>query len=161
MKDPLYVRAPLAHTPAVHTPLAQRLPQAPQFEALERRSTSHPLPALPSQLAKPALQAATAHAPEAQAAVPLATTQRLPHPPQWLTSEPLLTSQPSPPVPLQSRNAPAQAAMEHAPPTQAAVALVKLHARPHEPQLATSDAMPASQPLPAAASQSRKPALQA
>ena len=49
-KDPLYVRAPLA----------QRLPQAPQVDALEARSTSQPFPALPSQLTKPGLQAATA-----------------------------------------------------------------------------------------------------
>ena len=60
------------HTPAEHTwPDAQTTPHAPQFEALVRRSTSHPSPAAPLQSAKLVLHAML-HTPDAQLTVALA-----------------------------------------------------------------------------------------
>ena len=56
---------------------------------------SQPFAALPSQLAKPALQAPIAHTPVPHVALALAKLQRTPQPPQWFTSLPrTLVSQP-------------------------------------------------------------------
>ena len=74
----------------VHAPRVQRLdtqlapacanwhvlPQAPQFDALLVVFVSQPLAALPSQSAKPLLQAARKHEPVRQPATPLAKEQR-------------------------------------------------------------------------------------
>jgi hypothetical protein len=83
------------HATWVHTPAAQRLvapgraqrlPQAPQWVSLVVRSASQPLLGSPSQSPRPALQAATAHCPLTQAAVPPATVQLRPQAPQWATA---------------------------------------------------------------------------
>ena len=68
------VQVPPAH-PGMPFGAAQTFPQVPQLLTLLVTLVSQPFAALPSQLAKPALQAATAHAPPAHAAVPLAVVQ--------------------------------------------------------------------------------------
>jgi hypothetical protein len=60
------------------------LPHAPQLVTLVS-DVSQPLLGLPSQSAKPVLQAGT-HAPFGQVSVPLAFVQVLPQPPQLLTA---------------------------------------------------------------------------
>jgi hypothetical protein len=72
---PVQVAVPLL---ALHT-----LPQAPQWVGEDERLVSQPLAALPSQLPKPALQAARVHTPAAHTAVALAKEQALPQRPQW------------------------------------------------------------------------------
>src|SRR5262249_1962722 len=103
--------------------MAQALPQAPQFLPSTRMLVSQPLPAKPSQSAKPGLQAML-HAPELHAAVPFVLLQTLPQAPQLLgvlrlVSQPLLARPSQLPKPgLQ--------AILHAPELHPAVALVRM-----------------------------------
>jgi hypothetical protein len=57
-------------------------PQAPQFVALLRMSTSQPFASIPSQFAKPALQLAMPHTPAVHEGVALGTEQAFPQAPQ-------------------------------------------------------------------------------
>jgi hypothetical protein len=99
---------------AVHMPAAQvwpvvhARPQAPQLVGDERRSTSQPFAAMPSQSAKPSAQVMP-HTPAAHDAVALAREgQAFPHAPQWAMAARVSTSQPSEALPLQSRKFAAQ-----------------------------------------------------
>jgi hypothetical protein len=94
--------------PALHAALvlgaptpAHARPHAPQFVALPSRLTSHPLVALLSQSAKPALHE-IAQAPIAQRGVPLAELQVRPHAPQAVAVALRSVSQPLPALPSQS-----------------------------------------------------------
>ena len=68
---------------------------------------------------KPALHAAGAQMPEKHAAVPLATTQVLPQPPQFVALPPRFTSQPSVALALQLAKPAVQVAREQVPRVQA------------------------------------------
>ena len=84
-------------------------PQRPQLPAAVKRLTSQPFDAMPSQSAKPSLQAKP-HAPAAQVARALAGAgHALSHAPQWATLVVVLVSQPSEAMPLQSPKVGAQA----------------------------------------------------
>ena len=89
---------------AWHTPLTQEvvhtLPQPPQLFRSVLVLISHPLAALPSQLAKPALQAML-HAPAKQEGVPLVLEHAAPQPPQLAVSAASDFSQPLPVLPSQ------------------------------------------------------------
>ena len=86
--------------PSAQTPVAcagaQAAPHIPQLARLVRSEVSHPLVAVMSQSAKPALQLATAHADEAHRAVALAREHAFPHAPQFMGEEVTSVSQPDP-----------------------------------------------------------------
>jgi len=63
--------------------LLHELLQAPQLAVLVLVSVSQPLPALPSQLPRPGLQAATPHSPPSHLAVPFGVEQVVPQAPQF------------------------------------------------------------------------------
>jgi hypothetical protein len=145
--------------PAEHTsPAAQLVPQRPQFMELMRVSTSQPLEAVPSQLAKPVVHAPMAHAPATHAAVELApATQRLPHAPQWARVVRVLVSHPLAALPSQSAK-PVRHEKPHAPAAQVASALAGAgHTVPHAPQWAGVVRVLVSHPLAGLASQLPKP----
>jgi hypothetical protein len=125
------------HAPPEHTwPDGHATPQPPQLAASLRVRVSQPLAALPSQLAKPALQAVTAQAFAAQALVALASTQGRPQAPQLADEVASAVSQPSAATPLQSPKPAAQVTTVHPPAEQpATVALASAQTRPHVPQL--------------------------
>jgi hypothetical protein len=88
----------MPHTPATQLGVAppgvgQTLPQVPQWLTLVWVLTSHPLAALPSQLAKPPEQTMP-QVPPLHVAVPLLLLHTLPHAPQFATLVPVETSQP-------------------------------------------------------------------
>jgi hypothetical protein len=125
-----------------------------------RVSTSQPLVATPSQLAKPAAQEATAQRPAAQAIVALAPTQRTPHAPHWLTSVAVATSQPLVHEPSQLVK-PALQVRAQKPALHPPVALAAAgHTLLQKPQWRASPRRSTSQPLAALPSQSPKPASQ-
>ncbi len=133
---------PPVHTseqvPAEHeSPPVQALLQRPQWAAEERVSTSHPLAASPSQLAKPALQAKP-QAPAAQVGVALARAgQALLQAPQWAVDVRVSTSQPFAALPSQFAKPMEHPVLPHTPATHVALAPVGTgHTRPHEPQWA-------------------------
>jgi hypothetical protein len=83
----LQSRNPVAQVPITHRPFAQvapafanwqMLPQAPQLVAVVAVLVSQPLASVPSQLAKPVLQAARKQAPVRQPATPLVREQTVP-----------------------------------------------------------------------------------
>jgi hypothetical protein len=151
-----------AQAPAAQVPLVgQARPHMPQFWTLLAVATSQPLAALPSQLAKPAAQVATAHAPAAHVAAPLGAAHVRPHIPQFAALVRVSTSQPLPGLPSQSAKPALHAPIAHAPAAQVAAALAKLHARPHVPQWAALVRVSASQPLAALPSQLAKPVAHA
>jgi hypothetical protein len=86
------------HTPLTHevVPLefVQAVPQAPQLVTLVVRSTSHPLDAMPSQLAQPLAQVPSWQEPPKQVALAWANAQAVVQVPQWRASVLRLTSQP-------------------------------------------------------------------
>jgi hypothetical protein len=115
---------------------ADGVEHAPQFVLSLRVSTSQPFAAFPSQSAKPLLQLPSPHTPVVHTAEAFANAQRIPHPPQFITS--LLrtsVSQPFNAMPSQSPNPVAQA-----PTTQCDAAhagtptFASAHAFAHEPQ---------------------------
>jgi hypothetical protein len=127
------VHAPIAHT----RPLAQALPQAPQWVLALRVSTSQPLAALPSQSPRPVAQAATAQAPLSQRAVAPASAQVMPQPPQWVALVRVSASQPLAALPSQSPYGAVHCPTAQRPLRQAAVALATLHRAPQAPQCTT------------------------
>jgi hypothetical protein len=131
------------HTPPEHTrPAVQAVPHAPQLALSVRVFTSQPLAGFVSQSAKPAAQAAMAHAPAAQLAVALGSAHARPHAPQWATAVRVLVSQPFAATASQSPKPAAQRATVHAPAAQpCAAALGSAHALPQAPQLAGSIAV--------------------
>src|SRR5207244_2940247 len=72
----------LPQTPRLHVLPVQRAPHVPQLASSMLVFTSQPLPAAPSQLAKPGLHAPSAHTPPAQVEAALAAAQRRPAGPQ-------------------------------------------------------------------------------
>jgi hypothetical protein len=148
------------HRPAAQTPDGHDVPQAPQWEALVWVFTSQPLAGLPSQSAKPALQA-TSQVDDAQVAVALAPPGHArPHTPQCETLARTSTSQPLAAVPSQSPK-PAAQRRAHAPAEHTPVALgPPAQARPQAPQLPASVPRNTSHPLAGLVSQSAKPASQ-
>jgi hypothetical protein len=142
----------------------QACAQAPQLLSSLLRLISHPLIGLPSQSAKPALQADTVHWPDEQAdaAVLARLLQLSPHAPQFATEVDRLVSQPSAGFPLQSPKPALQAAIVHWPDEQADAAVLAglIQACPHVPQFAVVVRL-VSQPSAETPLQSPNPALQA
>ena len=141
-------------------PLGHTIPQRPQCAVLVRRFTSQPLPGLPSQSAKPALQAER-HAPPTHATDALGPAEHTaPHAPQFITFESVLASQPFELSPSQSPKPDAHVSPQ-APRLHTGVALVApRQIVPHVPQSVTVSSR-ASQPLAGFRSQSAKPMLHA
>jgi len=146
-----------AQAPAAQVPLVgQARPHMPQFRTLLAVAASQPLAALPSQLAKPAAQVATAHAPAVHVAVPLAAVHVRPHTPQFVALVRVSTSQPLAGLPSQSAKPALHAPITQAPAAHMGAALAKLQARPHMPQFVALVRVSASHPLAALRSQSSK-----
>src|SRR5262249_53513937 len=138
--------------------ITQAMPQAPQLAGDDERSVSQPLATIMSQLPKPALHDPTTHAPDMQAATALGSgAQAEPQALQFLGSVCVLTSQPLPGMPSQSRNACRHEAMEHWPSTHSALALGVMHALLQAPQFLMSLARPVSHPSEGSLLQSSKP----
>jgi hypothetical protein len=163
-QTPEQLVCPLGHV-ALHVPLRHAAeppvgavhtrPQAPQWATVLRRSVSHPLAALPSQLPKPVLHAPRVHVPLVQVALALAKLHTRPQAPQLFTSEAVARQTPEQLV------CPAGQVCPHTPPVQLApppVAGVQTFRQ--RPQLAVSVWMLVSQPLAGLPSQSAKPAAQ-
>jgi len=139
----------------------QRLPQLPQCATAVRWSTSHPLPTLPSQLPKLALQVMDAQTPPEQLGVPLVALHTRPQVPQLDSSVLRFTSQPSGACALQS----ASGAGHIAPALHELIR--QMGVRPtggvqrvaHAPQWLVSERMSVSQPSMGFMLQSAKPAL--
>jgi len=100
---PSQLAYPAAHAPTPHAPAAHvAVPLAavharlhmPQWVSDVRVSTSQPLVAMPSQSAKPALQAPSTHPPAAQVAAALGKLHARPHMPQWVVLVRVSASQP-------------------------------------------------------------------
>jgi len=127
--------------PALQTAVAfegavQTVPQAPQLFTELLRFVSQPLPALLSQLPKPALQVIP-HTPPLQEAVPLVLLQTVPQAPQLFTELLRFVSQPLPAL-LSQLPKPALQVIPHTPLLHEAVPLVPLQTVPQAPQLFTS-----------------------
>jgi hypothetical protein len=152
----LPVQVALPPTGAAHT-----TPQRPQLPVLERVSTSQPLAALPSQLAKPALHAPMPQTPAEHTDEALALEQALPQRPQLPVLERVSTSQPFAALPSQSAK-PALQVNPHAPAEQNNEAFARAgQTRPQPPQFWRLVLVFTSQPLLMAPSQSPVPATQA
>jgi hypothetical protein len=135
-------------------------PHIPQCAAVVARFTSHPSAGLALQSPKPALQTVVQR-PTMHVAVAFCARHTLPQTPQLVALVRTSVSQPFAGLLSQSAKPALQLATEHIPPAHAAVALGRLHARPHIPQLVAVVRVSVSQPLAALPSQSAKPALQA
>src|SRR5437879_5793333 len=107
------VQAPLVQALAACGRL-QAMAQLPQWLASVLVFTSQPLPALPSQLAKPGLQVIW-QAEFTHAGVPLLLEQARPQPPQLAALVAVLTSQPFCGLPSQSANPALHEEMVHRP----------------------------------------------
>lgn len=114
--------------------VATSTPQAPQVMLLVPRFASQPLVATPSQLSKPAVQPATAHTPEEQAAVAFGSEQTVPQAPQFETLVCVLVSHPLVGLLSQFAKPAAHAPSVHVPPLQDSPALARSHGLPHVPQ---------------------------
>jgi hypothetical protein len=135
-------------------------PHMPQFFASVWRFVSHPLDAILSQSAKPALQEAMAHMPIEHLLVAFASMQALLHAPQFWTSVFLLISHPLAGAPSQFKKPIAHVSTLQLPLTHMLVACASMQAFMHMPQLSTSPCVSTSQPLAAIMSQSANPAEQ-
>ena len=138
--------------------LVQLVPQPPQWLALFVVFVSQPLAGLPSQLAKPLLQAG-AQVPLAQATLPFGLLHAMPQPPQWLVLELVFVSQPLLALPSQLPEPALQLGVQ-LPPMQAVVPFGLLHVVPHAPQLPALVVRLVSQPLLAMPSQLPQPGAQ-
>src|SRR5204862_421374 len=125
----------------------QALPQVPQLASVVLRLVSQPLPTLPSQLPKPAVQAIW-QAPPTQLAAPFVVEQALPQAPQCEVLVLSVVSQPLATLPSQLPK-PALQAMPQAPPTQLAAPFAVEQMVAQVPQWPTSVWRFTSQPLPA------------
>jgi hypothetical protein len=137
---------------------SQTAPQVPQFERVVRL-VSQPFAELPSQLAKPALQVPSWHAPLKHVAPAFAKLQTVPQAPQFEALVFVFVSHPSDTRPLQLPKPPAHV-REHVPAAHAGVALVVEHAAAQEPQFVALVFVFVSQPSDASPLQLPKPALQ-
>lgn len=129
--------------------------QLPQWLALVFVSTSHPLVAMPSQLARPALQIGW-QLPLVHVVEPPGFEHAVPQVPQLLVLVLVLVSQPLFALPSQSPK-PALHAMPHVPLVQTGVPFVPLQTLPQPPQWAEFVFRLISQPSPGAPLQSLKP----
>jgi hypothetical protein len=132
----------------------QMTPQAPQLRESVMVLTSQPLPALPSQSAKPGAQ------PVAQPEDTQAPVHTVPQAPQLFESLVVLTSQPFAGLPSQFAKPGKQAPRAQVPEAQVAAAFAKEQDTPQAPQWIGLLPRLTSQPLPALPSQLSKPALQ-
>jgi hypothetical protein len=150
----------IAHAPLVHVAVAfartHAFPQDPQLATLVFVFVLQSSPM--SQLANPGSQLATTHMPPTQPAIPFATVQTSPHPPQFIGLFVVLTSHPSDSTPLQSWKPGRHAPIEHMPFVQVGVALGVTQTLPHLPQLAALVDVLTSQPSLRLPSQFAKPA---
>jgi hypothetical protein len=150
------LHAMTAHAPALQVSVAfgrlHARPHAPQWARAVLVLVSQPLAAIPSQLAKPALQRAMPHAPLVHAPTPLAGAHARLHAPQCAAFERVSTQA----APHIMSPGPAHR-VAHAPFEQTWPAA---HARPHAPQCAVALRVSVSQPLAGLPSQSAKPASQ-
>lgn len=134
------LQAPEEHVVVALLREGQIFPQAPQFDVLVLTLTSQPLPATPSQFAKPALQDPRPHEPAEHAADALVGLgQAFPHVPQLAVLVLRFVSQPFPARPSQLPKPLLHAPSAQAPAAQAGAALARpAQALPHVPQLAAS-----------------------
>jgi hypothetical protein len=157
------LQAPRVQVPVAHEALALArlhvVPHVPQFDKV-RRSVSQPLVALPSQLAKLALQVPRVQVPVVHDALALARLHVTPQAPQF-ESVWMLVSQPLAALLSQLPKPALQVPSWQAPPKHAAEAFEKLHALPHVPQCETLVLVLVSQPLATLLSQLPKPELHA
>ncbi len=158
----------VAHAPVTHVAVVfgvpspgHMRPHAPQLRGSLCNCASQPFTALPSQFAKPALQAARSHAPAAQRPTPFAGAHARPHAPQFAVLLVGSVSQPFEGSPSQFANPVVHAPITHDPVEHAAPAWAKAHAFPHIPQLARLLRVSASQPFAGLPSQSPAPAVHA
>lgn len=121
---------------------------------------SQPLVATPSQFPNPALQAPSAHVPEAQDSDAFARSHTAPQVPQF-ESVVRLVSHPFDVRPSQLANPPLQLPIWHDPLKQLAPAFANEQAVPQEPQFDALVFVFVSQPLATLVSQLPKPVLQA
>jgi hypothetical protein len=135
-------------------------PHAPQCAVVLLVFTSQPLAAIPSQLAKPIAQLATAHTPATHEGVALASAHARPQPPQCATVVSVFTSQPLIGLASQFPKPALHAPSAHAPAEHTALALERAgHGCPHPPQCAADVCVFTSHPSPATALQSPNPGL--
>jgi hypothetical protein len=151
------VQVPATQAEAALAKLHAR-PQAPQVAVLVRRSDSQPLVGFMSQSAKPSRHGPSAQAPAVQDAAALVKAQVRPQVPQ-LSVVVVLVSQPLEGLMSQLAKPALQVPSAHVPAVQVAVALAKVHARSHMPQLDTVLRVSTSHPLAGLPSQSAKPSL--
>src|SRR5262245_49750144 len=108
------------HVEPVHaSPAAHMRPHMPQCAGVDERSTSQPLPGIPSQFAKPGAHETSSHVPVSHDSIAFARLHGVPQPPQSVNVR-AKTSQPSVVSMLQSAwpglHAPnAQAPVAHVP----------------------------------------------
>ena len=153
-------QVPVAQTGQAWATGEQVTQQAPQCCREEVVWVSQPFPSEPSQLPHPVAQVAMWQAPAAQIGVAWLKAQALPQVPQFCTEVPISVSQPLPGFPSQSPLPAAHAEYPHTPLLHAGMPPELGHTVPHDPQWAGSVLRLASQPLPAAPSQSSYPASQ-
>jgi hypothetical protein len=165
--SPLQFPKPAVHAPSTHEPEAHdsaafarshTAPHAPQLPRVARL-VSHPLVALPSQFAKPALHVPIWQAPLKHVAPALAKAQTVPHAPQFVALVFVFVSQPSAAPPVQLPKPTAQDT-EHTDAVQVGVALTVEHAAAHAPQFAALVVVFVSQPSATIPLQLPKPTVQ-
>jgi hypothetical protein len=132
----------------------------PQCDTFPDRLCSQPSDALPLQSPHPDAHDATWHAPVAQVAVPFATAQATPQPPQFVVVVSAV-SQPFAGLPSQSPQPASQAAMPHVVPVHEGVPWATVHTMPQPPHAAGLFVVGVSHPSATLALQSANPALQA
>jgi hypothetical protein len=143
--------------PGVPFATEQAFPQEPQSATLVCVFTSQPSAGFKLQSANGALQLWTAQLPALQTGTPFATAHAWPQPPQFASSEPVFTSQPSAGFELQSANGALQLPTAQLPALQAGAPFATAHTWPQPPQFATSPAVLISQPSAGLVLQSVKP----
>jgi hypothetical protein len=117
----------------------------PQVVA-DARFASHPFDAIPSQSENPAAHTKL-HDPTVHVEIPFeGALHDVPHAPQFAALVARLASHPFAGFRSQSSNPGAQLVIVHAPAVHTAFAFARLHAFPHRPQFAGSEARDASHP---------------
>lgn len=129
----------IAHTPAVHIPVAlaglHARPHAPQWVSEVLRSVSQALFGIPSQFPQPAVQAVKLQCPPVQTVLALSSLHSVPHAPQWVSEVLRSVSHPSLATLLQLPRPIVHEATSHTPAGHRAVAFESEHAAPQAPQL--------------------------
>jgi hypothetical protein len=160
---PLQLPKPALQVPSVHEPDEQLsvafasehgTPQLPQSVSVFV-GRSHPLPGIPSQLAKCVLQAPSVQLPLAQLSAALARSHVVPQLPQSVRVL-IARSQPLPGTPSQSAKSPVHEVITHIPLAHDSAALARLQPTPQPPQ-SVSVVMLRSQPFAGLPSQSAHP----